>query len=236
MVFRTKQRRGGRAIASVTGTQFAAYEGMFKFLNRRLFSGKLPPVLLNFSRLAKTYGFFAPSRWQKGATKSAEVRHEISLNPAWLRSRPAIEVASTLAHEMAHLWQQENGKPSRRGYHNAEWAATMDQIGLVPSSTGQPGGKRVGQRVSHYIAPGGPFAVAFREMPRKFLLPWTCDEPEKAKKEKKAKNKVKYTCPECSANVWGKPGLAIACLECEGRFQEEGGAEGEGAEGDEAEG
>jgi hypothetical protein len=29
---------------------------------------------------------------------------------------------------------------------------------------------------------------------------------------KKSRNKVKYTCPTCAANVWGKPGLALACL------------------------
>lgn len=27
-----------------------------------------------------------------------------------------------------------------------------------------------------------------------------------------AKNKVKYTCPVCGMNVWGKHGLAVACL------------------------
>ena len=30
----------------------------------------------------------------------------------------------------------------------------MREIGLVPSSTGAPGGKATGQRVSHYIVPG----------------------------------------------------------------------------------
>ncbi|MCL5237762.1 MAG: hypothetical protein M1353_07940 [Nitrospirae bacterium] len=27
--------------------------------------------------------------------------------------------------------------------------------------------------------------------------------------------KVKYTCPGCSLNVWGKPGLRIKCVDCD---------------------
>jgi hypothetical protein len=34
------------------------------------------------------------------------------------------------------------------------------------------------------------------------------------------KNKVKYQCPVCRANVWGKPGLALACLVDEVAFVE----------------
>ena len=37
------------------------------------------------------------------------------------------------------------------GYHNAEWASKMESVGLVPSTTGAPGGARVGQAVSHYV-------------------------------------------------------------------------------------
>jgi hypothetical protein len=47
-------------------------------------------------------GFFAPERWEKGNA----VKHEISLNPSHLRSRKPIEVASTLVHEMVHLFDE----------------------------------------------------------------------------------------------------------------------------------
>jgi predicted SprT family Zn-dependent metalloprotease len=204
-----------RDAATPTRQQFAAYEQMFAYFNGRLFGGELPACLLNFSRRSKTYGFFAPSRWERGR----DVRHEISLNPSTLKSRKPIEVASTLVHEMVHLWQQEHGTPSRTGYHNHEWAAKMDAVGLVPSSTALPGGARVGQKVSHYVAKGGPFEQAFRAMPKELTLPWACDEPEDVRLKKAAKNKVKYTCPGCGANVWGKPELAISCDECEERFE-----------------
>jgi ribosomal protein L37AE/L43A len=37
-------------------------------------------------------------------------------------------------------------------------------------------------------------------------------------------NRVKFTCPRCKANAWGKPSLRIACLnpECEGAAFEGG--------------
>ncbi len=218
-----------RKPANVTAKQFAAYEGMFSFFNRTLFASKLRPVLLNFSRHSGALGFFAPSRWATGDgadVAKTDVRHEISLNPAWLRSRPPIDVASTLVHEMVHLWQQDFGAPSRRGYHNEQWAKAMESVGLKPSSTGLPGGDRVGQHMTHYIEEGGRFARAFAKLPKRCRLPWTCDEPDPvAKKKAKEKNKVKYTCPGCEANVWGKPHLAIACVACESLFTEEGGEE-----------
>jgi hypothetical protein len=63
---------------------------------------------------------------------------------------------------MVHLEQHHFGKASRNGYHNKQWAAWMERIGLMPSNTGEPGGKRTGQRMSHYILPDGAFARAFK--------------------------------------------------------------------------
>lgn len=195
-----------------TNSQFAAYRAMWDYFNVSLFGGALRPVILNFSRAANSLGFFAPLRWEH----NDQTTHEISLNPAYLKRRPARDVASTLVHEMVHLWQQDNGKPGRRGYHNEEWARKMDEIGLAPSSTAAPGGKRVGYRMSHYIIADGPFARAFEAMPREYLLPWTCWESQgndKGKAKPRA-SKLKYTCPRCEANAWGKPGLHLHCGAC----------------------
>ena len=153
-----------------TDAQFAAFQNLWAFFNQALFLGVLQPVLLNFSRAANTFGFFAPLRWES----NGETTHEISLNPAYLRHREPRAVVSTLVHEMVHAFQAQFGKPGRGGYHNQEWADKMEAIGLMPSSTAAPGGKRTGDRVSHYIIEGGPFARAFAAMPQEFLLPWLC--------------------------------------------------------------
>jgi hypothetical protein len=93
----------------------------------------------------------------------------------------------------------------------------MDELGLTPSSTGEPGGDRVGYRMSHYIVNGSAFARAFDAMPREYLLPWTCWEPQGDNKGKTKPRmpKLKYTCPTCAANAWGKPGLLLCCGECD---------------------
>lgn len=179
----------------------------------------LPPVLLNFSRKVKTPGFFAPERWENGRARS----HEISLSARHLTDRPPSEVAATLVHEMCHLWQLVYGEPSRPGYHNAQWAAKMEEVGLVPSDTGQPGGNRTGQHMAHDIAADGRFWHAFQQLSPDASLPWQC-RPASADPRTlptsgsdslgPPRSKVKYSCPISHGNVWGKPALSLICGLC----------------------
>jgi len=195
-----------------TTEQFGAYQGAFDYFNKELFGGRLPATILNFSRVgARTLGFFAPERWQR--SDKSETIHEISLSPIHMRTRPIEEVFGTLVHEMCHLEQAEFGEPSRNGYHNAEWGKMMDKVGLTPSNTGVPGGKRTGQQMTHYITPGGAFEAAIKNMPPELALPWRC-APE-AKAPAKGKNKVKYGCGCPKKNIWGKPDLEdVTCSGC----------------------
>jgi len=205
-----------------TPEQTRAFQRMYDHFNRRLFDGELAPVLLNFSRMSRTYGFFAPERWRGGDGERG--CHEISLNPAHLATREPREVASTLVHEMVHAWQHEHGSPSRAGYHNRQWAQKMEAVGLMPSATGEPGGKKTGQQMTHYIIEGGPFARAFDKLPQAAWFPWLCapeaDGPRARRRRRSAKSKTKYTCPSCLANVWGKPELDIRCGVCDELFEE----------------
>ena len=82
------------------------------------------------------------------------------------------DILGTLVHEMCHQWQHELGNPSRSGYHNKEWGNKMKEVGLYPSSTGQPGGRQTGQQVSHFIVEGGAFDVAFALMQDDIQVPW----------------------------------------------------------------
>ena len=36
----------------------------------------------------------------------------------------------------------------------------MQEIGLMPSNTGQPGGGKTGQQMTHYVIEDGPFALS----------------------------------------------------------------------------
>jgi hypothetical protein len=197
----------------------ATYEALsraYDFFNERLFCGQLPRCLITMQRKNGTFGYFAGERF--GTRGGEETTDEIALNPRHFAERTTEEILSTLAHEMAHLWQHHFGTPSRSAYHNREWAAKMKSIGLAPSSTGAPGGKETGQKVSHYIAAGGPFAAACAELAGQGVAVSYVDlwgeEGEKTRR-KKAASKTKYTCPSCGLNAWVKPDVVLLCGECE---------------------
>lgn len=198
-----------------TQQQYAAFAKLFGYFNDKLFGGDLRQPMLTFSRRAKSLGFFNPDNWKRsdGGGGGGGAVPEIALNPDHFDGDRR-DVLSTLAHEMGHLWQHVLGKdkPSR-AYHNQEFAARMESVGLMQSSTGKPGGKRTGQKMRQYIIPGGAFERAFLVMPDEWFLPFVCEAPETKASKAKA-SKTKFQCPTCSMSAWGKPDLRIDCHEC----------------------
>ena len=142
---------------------------------------------------------------------------EISLSPDQL-GEPTLDTLAVLVHEMTHQWQAHFGAPSRSGYHNREWAARMETLGLIPSDTGRPGGKRTGQSMGHYVSDGGPF-----EQAAKTLRGTGWEVPVVALLERpRPVSKLKYTCAGCGINVWGRADLAVDCANCGLRMLEVG--------------
>ena len=90
----------------------------------------------------------------------------------------------------------------------------MIEIGLMPSDTGEEGGKQTGQRVMHYSVPGGKFDRAADALLHDgFRLSW--QSFKLATQQGKGKvSKIKYTCPDCGLNAWAKPGAHLVCGEC----------------------
>ena len=145
-------------------------EDAFSFFNRTLFNDKLPMCLLTIQREKNLMGFFSPNRW---TDMNGNNVHELAVNPSYFARHNLLEVLQTIVHEMCHNWQHSQGKPSRNGYHNKQWAAKMEQIGLMPSHTGLPGGKKTGQRMSDYPIPGGAFERSAKAFIRQSKgLPW----------------------------------------------------------------
>ncbi len=228
-----------KVLLTPTEEQFQSLNKAYQYFNQKLFEGILLGCILNFSRKRNTHGFLAPQRWRRVEEEEYST-HEISLTPLTLY-RPPIEVFSTLVHEQVHLWQWEFGSPSRNGYHNKEWADKMEEVGLMPSHTGEVGGKRTGQRMTHYIIEGGQYQQAFNDMPEEYTLPFTSlegdlfrslingkiptngkDDPKTQRLKKLrtlSRNKTKYSCPSCRVNVWGKPNLNLRCEDCNVPFE-----------------
>ena len=155
-VDRTKQRHRSKARRKIDpmSQSYGPIGRAWKAFNQKLFGGELPPCLITLQRKKRALGFFAGRRFR--SSDGTIITDEIALNPAHFAQRGAKRVLSTLGHEMAHQWQHHHGKVSRGGYHNLQWAAKMEEIGLVPSHTGRPGGEKTGQRMTHYVRPGGP--------------------------------------------------------------------------------
>jgi predicted SprT family Zn-dependent metalloprotease len=233
----------------ITTVQFKTLDDLYKFYNEALFGGRLSECIVNMSRHNNTYGFFAANRWKSDGEIGENTVHEISLNPDYL-DRPFVDWHATFVHEMVHLWQQDFGHPSRAAYHNKEWAWKMEEIGLIPSETGEPGGKKTGQNMHHYINTEGLFIKAFNRLTQETLealrlkyLP-AYPHPEPAKRRRRAvsgeegaasgeggeeeggdETNEKYTSKKkyscpCGNNVWGRPGLKIVCGECKQEFEE----------------
>lgn len=154
-----------------TTDAYRELQSAYDFFNRELYNGELPACLLTFQREKRSFGYFSRNRFISAST--GDTTDEIAMNPAYFATGPLEEIMQTLVHEMAHLWQAHFGKPGRRGYHNKEWGDKMESIGLMPSSTGKPGGKKTGECMADYIIPGGLFEQKCAELLTKdFRITW----------------------------------------------------------------
>lgn len=199
----------------------AAYDAMyaaFDHFNAELFDGRLPAAMLVLHRKRNAHGYFWANRWFDKVEGEQEGMHEIALNPASM-GRDLRQVLSTLAHEMVHHEQEVFGKPSPGG-HNKEWAEWMDRIGLTPTSTGLPDGKRTGRRVTHMIVDGGAYDVSFQRLVSRQDVDFSWFSPDQAKAAReKDMSKVKHTCA-CGCNIWGAYGkIEAICGHCDQPFE-----------------
>lgn len=196
--------------AQPTTDTYPVLQDAYDHFNEHIFDGLLPNCLITLSaELKKAYGYYRnhPFAHTKMKDQSTD---EISLNPFTFAGRSDRDIYSTLVHEMVHLWQHHFGKDNKKTAHDKEWANKMEEIGLMPSSTGAPGGKRTGRRVSHYIIEGGAFDIAEKKF--KGVIAWRGAPIERVKKGSK---RTKYSCPMCETNAYGKPGLSLICGDCD---------------------
>ena len=204
-----------------TTQTYTSLSTAYDFFNRELFSSALPPCLITMQRHKGAYGYFSGERFAR-STDPKEITDEIALNPSHFTPRKADEVLSTLVHEMCHLWQHHYGKPPRKGYHDRQWAAKMHEIGLIPTATGEEGGKETGQRMTHLIDENGHFArTVARLLAEHPSILYHYRSGDDAARKKKAASKTKYTCPTCGLHAWAKPKAPLVCGTCQEPMQAE---------------
>lgn len=126
----------------------------------------------------------------------------------------------SLAHQACHQYRQHSGIPPRRAYHDQVWAEKMVEIGLQPSSTGLPGGRVTGQKMSHYLLVGGGLSLLIRELHDQGLdiNLAAATGPAGAglrSANKKAWARTKYTCAGCNRSVLGGDQYNLMCGDCQ---------------------
>ncbi len=154
-----------------TSELYQSIEILYDYFNQSLFHNELPNVLFTTQRQNGMFGYFSADRWTN--TEGGKC-HEIAINPLYVAKSTLIELMQTLVHEMCHCWQYCYGKPSIKTYHNKEWSNKMKLLGLMPSSTGKPGGAMTGQCIADYPLPNGKFIADCERLMRdkKFKMPW----------------------------------------------------------------
>jgi predicted SprT family Zn-dependent metalloprotease len=197
-----------------TEQAYAELKAAYRFYNRALFNDELPFCLITFQRKPRTGGYFSSKRFENQTGTETD---EIALNPRFFKAWGSVEgILSVLVHEMVHLWQFHYGKPGRGRYHNVEWGNKMESLGLLPTSTGKPGGERVGQRVSHYIIPGGLFERATTALIDYGLtVSWRDKFHAKEPGKGPTNTRAKFFCAECGLQAWAKPSARLRCEDCD---------------------
>ena len=164
--------RGAAAIVATPSNEtYPPLQLAYDVFNRELFADSLPAVMLTLQRQANTCGYLSPNRF---ANRTGAIVHELAMNPEWFAISPLLEILQTLVHEMVHVWQYTSGKPGRGRFHNVEWGNKMESIGLMPSDTGQPGGKRTGDHMGDYAIEGGRFLKVVQQLldEHNFAIAW----------------------------------------------------------------
>ena len=216
-----------KRITRPTDDTFNLLQEAYDFFNQALFENRLPPCLILLHRKTGTHGYYWPEQFRAISDEQQKL-DEIALNPTTLNRGDRL-VLSTLVHEMVHLWQRHFGKPSRNGYHNRQWAKEMRRVGLMPTDTGEVGGKQTGQSVTHYIIQNGLYDVTFERWSKQARpLLWTGEEETyhvsrggrrrtiagTGKQKERPISKQKFSCPKCQLNAWAKPSANLLCGDC----------------------
>jgi hypothetical protein len=207
---------------SPTFVVYAELQEAYRYFNAKLFNSELPECVLTlYYRSKKTMGYFRADGFAKN--EDGALIDEIALNPKIFDVEDLTFVLSVLVHEMAHLWRHHFGQPKRKkpsGYHCKVWGKKMESIGLIPSNTGLPDGKKTGFQMMHYIFENGRFDCTCSAFINDgFALTWAHIQKLYASKGAKDeigagttdRDKEKFQCPVCNACVWGKPTTNVFC-------------------------
>jgi len=157
----------------ITAKQYLKLNTAYDYFNEKLFENKLPGCLITLQREKMSKGYYSAKRF-KGKHEEKQI-DEIALNPD-LFGRSEKDILSTLVHEMCHQWDNHFGLNSQRTYHNKVWSKKMQEVGLMPSADGKPGGRRTGQYMTHYVIENGLFDKIVKDLLKDYIIDWFSED------------------------------------------------------------
>lgn len=217
-------------------------------LDNRFFSGKgkehIPSVVTAINNRCNTcvVAFVTPnSLYDKNTDTKLQY---LGINPRYL-NREIGYILSTVCHEICHVYEVAYIHIPRGGYHTKQWADLMVDCGLEPKYL-----NKSRTAVNETIIEGGVFEQFIKDFIEKYgedyfnIVEYSQsvehttrirlgledgEEEEETPRADNAdkpikvynRNKIKYTCLNCGAKVWGKAGLHIECTDCACPFEEE---------------
>lgn len=181
-------------------------EGLFDILNRVYFDNALPKPVITVQSTPKAYGHCSTKKiWRAGEDNGM---YEINIGAEFL-NRPSANTATTMCHEMVHLYclVNEIADTCQKGrYHNKTFKAEAEARDLEIGYD-----RTVGY--SH-TNPTEAFKKTLEDTGFALEVPFARVMPQaKAKAERERPHR--YVCPLCGQEVRTTADLSIICGHCE---------------------
>lgn len=195
-------------------------DNLFKIFNYKYFNSELVKPVITVMTNGKDNNVlgWCTSRKAWADTANNQEYYEITICAEYLY-RDITEICSTLLHEMAHLYNLQNGiKDVSRGntYHNKYFKATAERTGLMVEFE-----KKYGWSFTKPTQETIDFINSLKLDKEEFTL--TRKSFSKAETGNGGKRQVyrKYICPVCNAAVRATKAVNVVCGDCNETMLEE---------------
>lgn len=197
-----------RKISTMAEMQ-AALQAAFNAINRDFYNGELEKVIITVKEGKKksAFGWIETTKnWKQNGVD----RHEINISADYIGERSVVQTITTLMHEMAHLYNLQNGikDTTRSGiYHNKEFKKTAESHGLKVEQVDKIGWSltTATPETKKWIA---------ENVPIKSFGVYKKAKEKDPKSSRTKQSSRKYVCAKCGLIARLTKEAAIMCVDC----------------------
>lgn len=198
-----------RKISTMAEMQ-AALQAAFNAINKDFYGGELEKVIITVKEGKKkaAFGWIETAKnWKQNGVD----RHEINISADYIGERTIVQTITTLMHEMAHLYNLQNGikDTTRSGlYHNKKFKETAEAHGLQVELVDNIGWSltTATAQTKQWIADNIPI--------KSFGVYKIAKEKDPKGSGSSKQSSRKYVCPKCGLIARLTKEAAIMCVDC----------------------